>query len=205
MKRKEQKEYTKQLIFNSAVKLFKKQGFQNTTVQQITDHAGVAKGTFFNYFHSKESVLHLVGQSQLKLLHAFYKEAIDSSESIEENLYKLFKFMAIKNEEYGPILLLSIFHISTVVKDFQISETRLASEFRSILNSLIEEGKKRGEFSEQANAPRIAKMIVNSFFGTLFYWVHHSEVESLPALLSDVMASYITVIKSQPSILDNRC
>lgn len=205
MKRKDQKEYTKQLIFKSAVELFKKQGFQNTTVQQITDHAGVAKGTFFNYFHSKESVLQLVGQSQLKLLHAFYKEVIDSSESIEENLYKLFKFMAIKNEEYGPILLLSIFHISTVVKDFHISETRLASEFRSILISLIEEGKKRGEFSEHTNASRIAKMIVNSFFGTLFYWVHHSEEESLPALLSDVMASYITVIKLQPSILDNRC
>ncbi|MBT2687818.1 TetR/AcrR family transcriptional regulator [Bacillus sp. ISL-47] len=205
MKRKEQKEYTKQLIFKSAVELFKKQGFQNTTVQQITDHAGVAKGTFFNYFHSKESVLHLVGKSQLKLMHAFYKDVMDSSESIEENLHKLFKFMAINNEEFGPILLLSIFHISTVVKDFQISETQLAAEFRSILISLIEEGKKRGEFNDQANASQIAKMIVNSFFGTLFYWVHHSEQETLPALLSDVMASYITVLKSKFSLPDNRC
>ncbi|WP_053436661.1 TetR/AcrR family transcriptional regulator [Sporosarcina globispora] len=198
MKRKEQKEYTKQLIFKSAIDLFKKQGFQKTTVQQITDHAGVAKGTFFNYFHSKESVLHLVGQSQLNLLHVFYEDIINSSESIEENLYRLFKFMAHRNEEYGPILLLSIFHISTVVKDFQIFETQLASEFRAILTSLIEEGQNRGEFRKQANTLCIAKMIVNSFFGTLFYWVHHSEQESLPVLLHDVMASFISVLKSQP-------
>ncbi|WP_051428337.1 TetR/AcrR family transcriptional regulator [Bacillus sp. J33] len=205
MKRKEQKEYTKQLIFKSAVELFRKQGFQNTTVQQITDHAGVAKGTFFNYFHSKESVLHLVGQSQLKLLHSFYEEVIYSNESIEESLHKLFKFMAIKNEEYGPILLLSIFHISTAVKDFQTSESLLASEFRSILINLIEEGQKRGEFTEQANSSRIATLIVNSFFGTLFYWVHHSEYETLPALLHDVITCYITVLKSRSPLPDSRC
>lgn len=48
---------TAQRLFDVAMDLFRKQGIDNTSVQQICDHADVAKGTFFNYYPTKEHLL----------------------------------------------------------------------------------------------------------------------------------------------------
>lgn len=61
MNRGLQKEETKKRIQKAAISLFQRQGYQKTTVSQITHEAGVAKGTFFNYFKTKEEVLHYLG------------------------------------------------------------------------------------------------------------------------------------------------
>lgn len=42
---------------NAAENLFLKQGVESTPIEQITSGAGVAKGTFYLYFSSKEDVL----------------------------------------------------------------------------------------------------------------------------------------------------
>ena len=48
-------------LYEAAVTLFREQGYEHTTVDQITRRAGVAKGTFFNYFPTKDAVLALHG------------------------------------------------------------------------------------------------------------------------------------------------
>lgn len=48
---------TKNNIFNTALLLFSQYGFDKVTVDDITKYAGVSKGTFYNHFESKESVL----------------------------------------------------------------------------------------------------------------------------------------------------
>lgn len=55
--REQQKREVRQRLYEVALKLFRRQGFDTTTVEQITKETGVAKGTFFNYFPSKESLL----------------------------------------------------------------------------------------------------------------------------------------------------
>ncbi|MFC0190513.1 TetR/AcrR family transcriptional regulator [Fictibacillus aquaticus] len=47
----------KQLIMESALELFAKQGFEATSVQQITDHAGISKGAFYLSFKSKDELI----------------------------------------------------------------------------------------------------------------------------------------------------
>src|SRR6266542_5449972 len=55
-RRERKKEETKERIVKAALRLFKDQGFDATTVDQIAEQADVAKGTFFNYFPRKEAV-----------------------------------------------------------------------------------------------------------------------------------------------------
>ncbi|MFC7372585.1 TetR/AcrR family transcriptional regulator [Fictibacillus iocasae] len=47
----------KQVIIESALELFSKQGFEATSVQQITDHAGISKGAFYLSFKSKDELI----------------------------------------------------------------------------------------------------------------------------------------------------
>ena len=55
--RKEKADETRARVFASAVDLFRKDGFHGTTIDKIAARAGVAKGTFFVHFRSKEAVI----------------------------------------------------------------------------------------------------------------------------------------------------
>lgn len=62
---KTKKSRTRSAILESAVILFYEKGFEHTTVAEITKGAQVAKGTFFNHFPTKESILHALFEKQL--------------------------------------------------------------------------------------------------------------------------------------------
>ena len=55
--RDRQRRALRQRLFDVALGLIRKRGFDSCTVQDITTAAGVSKGTFFNYFPTKEHVL----------------------------------------------------------------------------------------------------------------------------------------------------
>ena len=56
-RRERKKKETREKIFANAMQLFRLQGFNATSVEQITQHADVGKGTFYNYFSTKESII----------------------------------------------------------------------------------------------------------------------------------------------------
>lgn len=53
-------ERTRQLLVDSAIKLFSERGFSGTSMQDIVAGAGVTKGAFYHHFESKEDVLKLI-------------------------------------------------------------------------------------------------------------------------------------------------
>ena len=55
-KTEEKKEEKKQKLLESSFNLFTKKGIKNTSVQEITENAGTAKGTFYLYFQDKYEV-----------------------------------------------------------------------------------------------------------------------------------------------------
>jgi AcrR family transcriptional regulator len=56
--RDRKKQQTRQLIAETALRLFARSGFDSVTVSQIARAANVSEGTFFNYFPTKESLVY---------------------------------------------------------------------------------------------------------------------------------------------------
>jgi len=55
-KRNENKKKTKQAILAAALRLFAEKGFYHTSTRAISRKAGIAEGTLFNYFETKEDL-----------------------------------------------------------------------------------------------------------------------------------------------------
>src|SRR5271165_6409923 len=76
-------------IFRTALALFAKKGYVETTVEDITEAADVGKGTFFNYFPSKEHILTAFGELQLGKLETIVREARQSNLPMREVLHAM--------------------------------------------------------------------------------------------------------------------
>ncbi len=64
-RREQAKLERRERIYEAALNLFRAQGYESTTVDQITRQAGLAKGTFFNYFPTKDAVLRYLGTREI--------------------------------------------------------------------------------------------------------------------------------------------
>ena len=67
-RREQKKRRTHQRLMDSAWQLFQERGYDQTTVEDITRGADVAKSTFFNYFHSKQAILDEVALWQIDVI-----------------------------------------------------------------------------------------------------------------------------------------
>lgn len=59
---------TKRRIFNTAVEIFSKKGYDNASVEEITAIAGVAKGSLYYHFPKKEDIFDMLLEEGIKLL-----------------------------------------------------------------------------------------------------------------------------------------
>src|SRR5215471_6521871 len=76
-------------IFRSALALFGKKGYAGTTVEDITEAADVGKGTFFNYFPSKEHILVAFAEMQLAKLETIVRESLESDLPVADSIRRI--------------------------------------------------------------------------------------------------------------------
>ena len=97
---------TKRKIFETSMKLFAEKGYDATSIEEITSVVGVAKGTLYYHFSSKEEIFHFLVDEGMKLLQnsisiktAQKTNSIDKLKSIVliqlKVLYKYEDFMTI--------------------------------------------------------------------------------------------------------------
>ena len=56
-KRKKQAQQTRRVLFENAIALFREKGLDAVTVEEITQRAGTAKGSFYTYFRTKSDII----------------------------------------------------------------------------------------------------------------------------------------------------
>src|ERR1700691_1261729 len=66
---------TRERIYRAALRIFAQRGYLDTTVEDITEAADVGKGTFFNYFPTKEHVLATYGDERLSAIERAVEQA----------------------------------------------------------------------------------------------------------------------------------
>lgn len=95
-KREAGKRERRDRLYEAALALFREQGYEQTTVDQITRLAGLAKGTFFNYFPTKDAILRYMGEREIGRLGA--ASLAGGSQAAIGNLKRLLTALAMNLE-----------------------------------------------------------------------------------------------------------
>ena len=89
---------TKRKIFETSMKLFAEKGYDATSIEEITSVVGVAKGTLYYHFSSKEEIFEFLIEEGVKLL----KNSIEiKTENLENSLDKIKAIVLIQIKVLG--------------------------------------------------------------------------------------------------------
>jgi AcrR family transcriptional regulator len=169
MGRRERKAAATRLkLFRCALLLFAQRGFQNVTVEDITEAADVGKGTFFNYFKSKDHVLSVMAEIQLGKV----REAMEAAKAGKRPVRAIVHDLFLKiSEEPGrsPEMaraLLTAF-LSSTVREILAQNM---FEGRQMAARIFELGQEHGEVDPKLKPEQLALHLQESFLGTLVMW-----------------------------------
>ena len=167
-RRERKKEETRERIFKAAVKLFKHKGFEETTIDEITEKADVAKGTFFNYFAKKEAILGYLWQTRFEAVEENAETLVTSKRSAREKLIALYLELAAG---YVPDRELSLFVLQESVKRAFRTDEDQKLRLHALVHRILHLGVEQGEFVRTVDAERVAGVLGSVYMGTLFMWL----------------------------------
>lgn len=159
---------TRLKLFRSAVQLFAQRGFPNVTVEDITEAADFGKGTFFNYFASKDQVLSVMAEIQLGKVTQALQSAEDGKRSIRSVLHDLF-WKICEEPGRSPELARAILtaFLSSSIRE-QLGQHM--SDGRRMAAGIFKLGQERGEIDPKLRIEQMALHLQQSFIGTMLLW-----------------------------------
>ena len=166
---------TKRKIFETSMKLFAEKGYDATSIEEITATVGVAKGTLYYHFSSKEEIFNFLVEEGIKLLQnsvdiktAKFSNYIDKLKSIVLIQIKI----VVKYEDIITILL----------SQFWGSESRNQTckkyvfSYIDKIEKIVKEGIAKGEI-KKGNPEAIASEIYGLIASSIVYKVRCNKID----------------------------
>ncbi|MCH4827550.1 TetR/AcrR family transcriptional regulator [Planococcus halocryophilus] len=142
---------TKKKLFKSALKLFKEKGIENVHIEEITDLAGVSKGSFYTHFKSKHDVVLEHYQLIDEVYEEKYKELEEANLSLTEKLQTILLsgFYFCDDMDFDFLSAVLINQLSSPNDETFINNPN--RKLYKIVKSIIEEGMGSLEFKNEEN------------------------------------------------------
>lgn len=126
-------------ILDTAERLFREKGYEKCTVNDILQEVGIAKGTFYHYFKSKEEVMDAIVSRYKEIVVGRAEKILKEVDiSPEEKLLRAFMAMRITNQIENEML--NVMHKAENALLHQKNLNHIVTAMAPILVKIIEEG-----------------------------------------------------------------
>ncbi len=165
---------TKQKILETGAELIHLKGFNHTGLQEILNAAEVPKGSFYNYFSSKEDfglqvIDHFTGYYTLMSRPILEDPILSPLQKIKRLLEWFMEFFKSKDYAYGC-------PIGNLAQEMGDLSPAFREKLRSALDTLVDtysgllaESQKEGEISQHLDVRDAARFLVSSWHGALMH------------------------------------
>lgn len=162
--------YEKETILKIGYDVLRKNGYHNVGINQILKEAGIPKGSFYNFFESKEDfafqVIKYYGESNKIWLEEFFSQKGSPFFLIQSFYRQLIDYN--EQDEFASGCL-----INSMSNEIGRLNARLAAEsneyFMSwiqVIARTIQQGQDQGEITQQVSAIELAEYLHAGFYGT---------------------------------------
>ena len=157
-------------IYGVAMDLFRTQGFEGTTVNQIAEAADIVPATFFNHFQSKSALLGQMTAEALGFLELMLEEEFNAAETTRERLTGFAARAAdqiAESRDLARYVLLELVRSESEPGQPPSYIARIHEPFAAMLR----EGQARGDVRHDRDAAFLAEMVVGNLNAAITNWL----------------------------------
>lgn len=184
-RREQAKLERRERIYEAALSLFREQGYESTTVDQITRQAGLAKGTFFNYFPTKDAVLRYLGTREIGRLGSTLSTNGNGRGTAIGKLKRLMAALAANLEEDRPLVSL-IFRKGVTAPDLLAGDAGGFS-LQPVASLLIRQAQYNGEVNRDLDPDGLAAALDALYLQQLVRWCESTRPYPLAERLTGIV------------------
>ncbi|MFL5619646.1 MAG: TetR/AcrR family transcriptional regulator [Gemmatimonadaceae bacterium] len=158
----------RQGLYDTAIRLFRERGYEATTVQQITEAVDISKGTFFNYFPSKDHVLAAYHDEMTKSILGTLEAARRSSaeEALLRTSDACARWVAGDVELAGAVV--RVVFVSPVLA---AADHANGVRFLAWLRGVVDDGIERGELRRDLERDVFVSVMLGTINSAMIEWI----------------------------------
>jgi AcrR family transcriptional regulator len=198
--RQAQADDTRARLFAAAAKLFATRGYHETTVDQIAREAGVAKGTFFVHFATKDAV---ISELVARQVHAAKKARDQASENPIDRLKAA---VLALGEQAGASRELSRAVLSATLANAEVSD-RAGALFHEVHSGMVadaKDGQAQGLLLPTPDAETMANALMASYLGAALHFTTSLDPIPLNDVLSPIVDANLTGFLTKKALRSHR-
>ena len=153
-------------IINAAINIFSEKGFEATRTREIAERAGIAEGTIFRYFPTKNAILERMVPLLIRVMMPRISEPIDriirahETDSVEEIWFDILTDrirMIRDNGRFIKSVLPELIHRAPLLHQFQTSILPMIEQY---VSKVVEYGKGRGELDNTLSSRLVMQQMI---------------------------------------------
>ncbi|MER7964311.1 MULTISPECIES: TetR/AcrR family transcriptional regulator [Streptomyces] len=193
------REATRQKLYEAAVTLIAEQGFSATTVDEIAERAGVAKGTVYYNFASKSVLFEELLRHGVGLLTASLRQAAEGTArqglGRVDALDAMIRAGLVFIDRYPAFTQLYVAELWRTNRAWQSTLLVVRQEAVAVVEDVLRAGVASGEFSEEIDVPLTAAALVGMVLVAALDWKAFQPERSL----DDVHAALSRLLQGRVS------
>lgn len=186
----------REAILRAAITVFAHNGYFNSKVADIAREAGVADGTVYLYFKSKEEILHSIFDRSVE---EALGDARKQIENVADPKEKLRQIALLHLERLGADRDLAVvFQVELRGSTKFMEEFSAAgfAEYLTLIRSTVEEGQRSGVFRADLNANVVAKILFGALDEMATNWILSKRRYKLAPMADQVLDIFLNGVKA---------
>jgi len=193
MARPRQSEATRQRLLDEGVAAFLEHGYHGTGLKEVLDRVSVPKGSFYNYFESKEEFAAATIRHYADCLAGKMRQALDTAPDPVTGLRHFFESLMADFESAGYVGGCLIANLGGELEGSDICRETLASTFRGWRDSVttaLRQGQQLGLVRKDIDAVVLADLLTEAWEGAVIRMKIERSLEPLQRVLNRLLDDY---------------
>lgn len=171
MNRQARREDKRKRIVDAAVEVFAAKGFFGARVSEIAEVAGVADGTIYLYFRSKDDILISLFEEKMSEVNRNFAELLGGLDGPEAKLrsYVIEHLrLAAEQPKLMQVLTVELRQSARFIKEYS---PKAFAKYLALLGSILEEGQERGAFRAELDGPLFRRALFGAIDEISLEWI----------------------------------
>ena len=193
MDKKNAGESRRQQILSAAIKVLSQKGLEKTKVSDIAAEAGVAQGTFYLYYGSKNALIPALADDMLQNMLSRMKDEIDPGMPFQQQLKAIVGITFDMTASYREVL--GLCYSGMAVTGAFLEWERIYKPYYQWLEERLEAARQQGEITADLRVDMAAKILVEAMEGIAEQAYLFEEAEDAEEYQEELMAFLSRALK----------